>query len=268
MKLRAGLLLLLAGCQGQADRPVADGGPTIVSLNPCSDAILAEVSGPDQLLAISHFSHSARATSMPLDKAAQYRATGGTVEEVLALDPDVVVADIFLAPATRAALEHTGVQVESVGIAATVEESIAQIRQLAALSGNADAGEALVGRIEAAWASAAYDGPRRTVLLWQQGGIVPGESSLIAQLLEHSGFALHSAARGLGQGAYLPLEQVLADPPELVLAAGGERMLSHPVLQHLPGTRYASFDPALLYCGGPSIIRTLDRLTQIRNSLQ
>ena len=40
--------------------------PTIVSLNPCTDAILAEVADPAQLLAISHYSHDPRATSMPL----------------------------------------------------------------------------------------------------------------------------------------------------------------------------------------------------------
>ena len=36
-------------------------------------------------------------------------------------------------------------------------------------------------------------------LLWQAGGIVPGEATLIAELLAHTGFASHAAARGLGQ---------------------------------------------------------------------
>ena len=93
-----------------------------------------------------------------------------------------------------------------------------------------------------------------TALLWQQGGIVPGEETLIARLMAHTGFASHSAARGLGQGAYLPLEQVLADPPELVLAAGGERMLTHPALRALEGVRYERLDPSLLFCGGPTVI--------------
>ena len=42
---------------------------------------------------------------MPAEQALRYPATGGTVEEVLALDPDVVVAGSFIAPATLAALE-------------------------------------------------------------------------------------------------------------------------------------------------------------------
>ena len=95
-------VLLLAGCAPVVERRAGTTHPTIVSLNPCSDAILAEVAEPAQLLAISHYSHDPRASSMPLAKARRFRVTGGTVEEVLALDPDVVVADPFIAPATRA----------------------------------------------------------------------------------------------------------------------------------------------------------------------
>ena len=96
---------------------------------------------------------------------------------------------------------------------------------------------------------------------------MPGEETLIARLMAHAGFASHSAARGLGQGAYLPLEQVLADPPELVLAAGSERMLTHPALRSLAGVRYESFDPSLLFCGGPTVIRAAERLAEIGSEM-
>ncbi|MEO6151917.1 MAG: ABC transporter substrate-binding protein [Croceibacterium sp.] len=258
---------VLAGC-ASAPAPDARGAhPTIVSLNPCSDAILAEVADPAQLLAISFYSHQPRATSMPLAQARRFRATGGTVEEVLALDPDVVVASTYLAPATAHALARLGIRVETVGVAATVAESEAQVRRLSALAGHPGRGAALVQRIEAAVAAGRGAGRPVTALVWQAGGIVPGADTLIARLLANAGFASHSAARGLGQGAYLPLEQVLADPPQVILAAGGERMLTHPTLRHLAGTRRATLDPALLYCGGPTIIRAAARLAQVRGSL-
>ena len=87
-------------------------------------------------------------------------------------------------------------------------------------------------------------------------------------MLERAGFASHSAARGLGQGAYLPLEQVLADPPQVILAAGEQRMLSHPVLRELDGVRYETLDASLLYCGGPTIPHALARLTDIRAGIK
>jgi iron complex transport system substrate-binding protein len=255
--------LLLAGCAPIVERETNSAYPTIVSLNPCSDAILAEVADPAQVLAISHYSHDPRATSMPLGQARRYRATGGTVEEVLALDPDVVVADPFVAPATRAAFKRLGIRVEVLGLASSVRESEAQVRQLAALAGNSTRGEALVARIEAALAETRHGG-RVPALLWQQGGLVPGEGTLAAEVLSHTGFASHSAARGLGQGAYLPLEHVLADPPRVILSAGSERAQAHPALQSLD-VPVARIDASMLYCGGPTIPRLARRLAEVRD---
>ena len=257
--------LALAAC---AEPPPSSGDhPTIVSLNPCTDAVLAEVADPAQLLAVSHYSHDPRASSMPLAEARRFRATGGTVEEVLALDPDVVVAGSFLPPATAQAFARLGIRVETFGIVPDLEENAAQVRRLAALAGHPERGEALLGRIDAALAATRHDGEPVVALLWQSGGIVPGEDTLAARLLAHTGFASHSAARGLGQGAYLPLERVLADPPAVVIAAGGERMLTHPALRGLAGMRYARLDPTLLFCAGPTVIRAAERLADIRASL-
>jgi iron complex transport system substrate-binding protein len=241
--------------------------PTIVSLNPCTDAVLAEVADPAQILAVSHYSHDPRASSMPQAAARRFRATGGTVEEVLALDPDVVVAGSFLPPATAQAFDRLGIRVETFGIVPDLAENAAQVRRLAALAGHPRRGEALLARIDATLAATRHRGAPVTALLWQSGGIVPGEDTLVAHLLAHTGFASHSAARGLGQGAYLPLERVLADPPAVVLAAGGERMLTHPALRGLAGVRYAALDPTLTFCGGPTVIRAAERLAAIRRDI-
>jgi iron complex transport system substrate-binding protein len=265
LKIGAAVVPLLAGGCGPAPDAAAL-HPSFVSLNPCTDAVLAEVADPGQILAVSHYSHDPRATSMPVAQARRFRATGGTVEEVLALDPDVVVSSAFLPPAQARAFRKLGVRVETFGIVPDLKENAVQVRRLAALAGHPERGEALLARIDAALAAARFDGPKVRTLLWQEGGIVPGEETLIARLMALTGFASHSAARGLGQGAYVPLEQVLADPPELVLAAGDERMLTHPVLRKLKGLRYERFDPSLLYCGGPTIVRAAQRLARIRNT--
>ncbi|HEY6815006.1 MAG TPA: ABC transporter substrate-binding protein, partial [Croceibacterium sp.] len=157
--------------------PEQQAHPTIVSLNPCTDAVLAEVAEPGQILAVSHYSHDPRATSLPLAEARRFRATGGTVEEVLALDPDLVVAGSFLPPATAQAFDRLGIRVETFGIVADLAENAAQIRRLAALAGHPERGEALLARIDAALAAARHEGPPVVALLWQSGGIVPGEGT-------------------------------------------------------------------------------------------
>ena len=256
----------LAACTPHAEPPHT---PKIVSLNPCSDAILAEVTGPGQLLAISHYSADPRSRSMDPRVARQYPATRGTLEEIIALHPDVVVDGTFVAPATAAAYHRLGVALETLPIAATVEDSHAQIRRLAALAGHADRGEALIQRINAALVQAAPAPGTVSLpaLVWEPGGIVPGDRTLIADLLRRTGFANFSAARGLRQADQLPLERVLADPPRVILAAGETRALTHPALASLRNVATAPLDPALLYCAGPTIIRAAARLAEVRRAL-
>lgn len=261
-------LAVVAGCS-PAERTDTR-SPQIVSLNPCVDAILAEIA-PDQLVAISHYSHDPQGSSMPAARAEQYPSTSGSAEEVAALAPDLVVAGMFLPPATEKAFDDMGLKVVKSGAITNVDEAFEQIRDLAILTGRERAGERLISEIESALeASAPPPGARPIpVLVWQSGGLVPGEVTLISDLLSRVGFANWSAGRGLGQGAIVPLEQVVADPPPLILVAGsgGEenRKLHHPALSKLKGVEQAEMVPNLLFCGGTTIPKTVRRLAEIRD---
>ena len=271
VRLPCAILAVLL-CSSCAPAPLPAGeeasAPRVVSLNPCTDAILAEVADARQILAISHYSHDPHATSMDLDHARRFRATGGSVEEVLALKPDLVIGSTFTDPATRAAYARLGIRFEAMGIAGTVEQSRAQVRRIAALVGHAERGEALVTRIDAALARAAP--PPGTAplpaVIWQADGMVPGEQALIVQLMEAAGLANFAGQQGLGQADRLSLEQLLANPPQvlLVVADGEDRQRFHPALRHLTGTARYRLDPRLVYCGGPTIIAAARRLSAIR----
>lgn len=269
----AAAALSIGGCVG--DIPLAPAArPTVVSLNPCADAILAEVAAPGQLLAVSHYSHDPRGSSMPLEQARRFSATGGTVEEIVALAPDLVVGDSFTAPATRQALQRLGIRFSALPIATTIAASQAQVRSLARLIERPAEGERVIARIERSLQMAAPPAGwmPRSAIVWQGGGLVAGDETLIAGLLTRAGFRSAAATRGLGQGAILPLEAMLADPPQVILAAGdpranGDRLLRHPVLANLSGTARARLEPGLFYCGGPSIPRALARLAAIRRGL-
>lgn len=269
---RAGRLAILlalgvAGCTKLAAAPAPATGharPAIVSLNPCLDAVLVEIAAPGQVLAISHYSRDPGASSLDAARAAQFRTTGGTVEEIIALAPDLVVAGQFLPPATRSALERLGIRVETFGSPASVEESHAQSRRIAALAGAQQNGEALIARIDRALAEAAPlgAGPSPRAVLWQPGGLAAADHTLVAELLARAGFARMGTG---GQGTFLTLEEVLADPPDILLVAGTDRAQHHPALAAVPHMRRAEYDPSLLWCGGPTIIRAAQRLAAIRH---
>ena len=262
--LAVAVALGLAGCT-PADLDsdnASSGGPRIVSLNPCLDAILVEVAEPAQILALSHYSADPQSSSISRDVAGRYDFTGGTVEEVLALKPDLVLVSTFMAPATRAALDDLGVRVESFGSPGSVDESVMQVNRLATLVEQRRNGEMLVEKIERSVRQSNAVIPVSAVL-WQPGGIVAGERQLISELLRAAGFSSHSAALGLGQADYLSLEQVLVDPPDVLLVAGKSRPQQHPALKEAE-IKVAQFDPSLVYCGGPTIPRAMERLREIR----
>jgi iron complex transport system substrate-binding protein len=212
---------------------------------------------------------------MDVRYARRFRAVSGSAEEILALRPDVVIAGEFMPPTTVAALQRTGVRLVRLPIASTVAESEEQVATIARLVGHPERGQTLDARIEAALARAAPPAAKApiTAVVWEPGGIVPGDNTLVAELLRRTGFVNFSAARGMRQADVLPLETMLADPPRVIFAAGDprtseDRMLAHPALGALRGTLRVRFDPSLLWCGGPTLIRGAERLAEIRERLR
>ena len=265
------LPVLLTACAPAPTREAAY--PAIVSLNPCTDAILAQVADPAQILALSAYSSDPAGSSMDVATARRFRSVSGSVEEVAALQPDLVLGSTFEPPASVAALGQLHLRFEAFGAAGTVAESKAQVTRLAVLAGHPERGAALNAAIDAALVQAAPPpGPAVPALVWQAGGMVPGSDTLIAQLLSAAGFSNAAAARGLRQADLLPLEQVLANPPRVIFTAGNalaneDRLLAHPALRGLTGTLRAPLNPALLWCGGPTIPKALARLREVRRGL-
>lgn len=259
-------IALLAACAPSAAPRADTAAPTIVSLNPCIDAILVEVAAPGQVLALSHYSRDPGSSSISESTAARFAITGGTAEEIIALAPDLVLASSFIAPTTRSALERAGLRVETFGSPTTIAESIAQVRRVAELAGRGLEGARLVREMEQA-AEPASGTRAVSTLLWQPGEIVPGDATLVAEMLRAKGFANHAAMMGLAQADFAALETVLADPPALLLVAGDSAGQRHPLLAGLTKTQVEPLDPRLLYCGGRTIVGLGMRLDRIRAEL-
>lgn len=272
--------LAVAGCSSQAaDRaaqraaPGREALPRVVSINPCVDAVLMQVADPAQIAAISHYSQDERATSIPLEQARRFAATSGTAEEVVVLAPDIVIAGSHVAPSTISALHRMNIPLIQIGVPESIDESSAQVRTIAAAIRQPARGEALVARIDdAVRAASASSAAPSGALIWQGGGLVPGDGTLASELLRVTGFRNLSADYGLKQWDVLPLEYMVAKPPQVLLSVGAhdrsDRMLGHPVLaglkQQIAVRRYPE---KLLHCGGPTIIDAVGHLAQIRRTL-
>lgn len=260
------LVALLAGCAAPAPAVVPHQGPRIVSLNPCADAILAEVADPGQIAAFSPENRDPLARSVSDAVAARFASTHGSIEEVVALHPDVVIDGAYAAPSTLAAWRRMGLRLEVMQLDSGVADSLAQVRRIARIAGHPDRGEALVRRIEAALSAAAppAGAPPVSAVIRVWEGRVAGSDTLVDDVARRTGFATITARAGYGQGTVYPLERLLAAPPRAVIAFGTNRALDHPALDSVPQMARVNLPMTLLYCGGPTIPRLAARLAALR----
>ncbi|PHY22644.1 ABC transporter substrate-binding protein [Caulobacter sp. BP25] len=249
----------------------------IASLNACLDAMLVHLADRSQIAALSHYAREEQGSTV----AAQARTlpfTWESAEEIIALQPDLVLASQHSALATRNALKRLHVPVERFTVPKTVEEGLAQVQRVAGLIGHPERGERLVARIRAALAAATvHPGARRlSALIYQPNGFAAGPHTLVDEMMTLAGFDNAARRYGLKSWGNVPLELLLADPPEVLLvgepAPGGrswaDRVMTHPALGALKGRmKQARFPERLLYCGGPVLIQTAQAMARARGEI-
>jgi iron complex transport system substrate-binding protein len=270
-ELAAIVLFALAAPQPSSAR---DAPRRVVSLNPCLDAVLLDVADPSQIAALSRYSREPGQSAV-WARARRYPATSGTAEEVAALHPDLVLISGMGASGLTGVLPRLGIAAADFGVPASVAQSEAQVRRVARLVGHPDRGEALVARIEAALAAAspAAGTPRLSALVYVAKGFASGPGTLMDELMRRAGFDNAVRRYGFTRSADVPLELVVADPPQVLLAgrlAPGEptwadRAISHPALAAVAKRmKRETFPQTLLFCAGPVMIPALQALSAAR----
>ncbi len=256
--------LLIAGCSKIDD----DAQGKIVSINPCTDAILLELADAEQIGAISHYSHDKNASSADLEIARKFPSIGQSAEEIIAIKPSLVLAGGHLGPSTLQALQSLDITVLQSPVANSIAQSHDQIRAIAEAIGQKARGDALIQRIDERL-DAAHSEAAIPAIIWQGGGLVPGKDTLVDELLMRTGFQNNAGDYGLSQWDVIGLERLSAHPPSIILRGGNEteRLLNHPILEDIE-TKVADFPQSLIWCAGPTIAKAADRLSAIRQEFQ
>lgn len=260
---RAIPLLLMLGACSAAPTP---GGGGIVSTNPCADAMLVELVPSQRIAAISHYSKDAGATSIPLNVAHRFRTTAGTAEEVIALNPDLVVTSTFTPAASRAAYARAGLKVLLFDAPASIADSRVQVMMLARAVGAERAGRAMVARIDRAVQAAGARGPAPSTLLYIGGNLATGPGTLLDELMTRAGLRDAAPDYGLTHTGTVATEALVMRPPALILMPDLTARPAQRRAALLAGrTRIAQFPRTLINCGGPTIVPALMRLAAIRD---
>jgi iron complex transport system substrate-binding protein len=244
--------------------------PRIASINLCTDQLLVTLADPAQILGLSPYSRD-RARSWDAAKAAQFSKLSGEAEDVLVLQPDVVVAGRFTKRATRELLKEKGLRVVEFDAARSLDDVKKQIRQMGDLVQHPDRAAAEIQRLDTAIAHAREVVSRKPyrVLALSRRGWVSGGDSLTSSLLATAGLSNAATELGYKLGGFVSLEAIVSLRPDFLLVseAGdfaedeGRAFMLHPALERFyPASKRLVIPERLTVCGGPRLSEALDRL--------
>ena len=250
----------------------------IVSLDLCADQLLIELVERERIAAVTHLAADRAVSAMP-EKARGIPITHGAAEDVLRYDPDLVLAGPFGVSPTVSLLRRLKRNVVVVPLAPDLEGVRTSVRAVAAAVGEEVRGETIVAAFDRRLASipAARQTPPPTAVIYQVGGAVSGTGSLADAALIAAGFRNMAAEYRVTRGGQVPLEALVASPPDLLVLSNpveeyrtvAADNLRHPALGLLR-QRHASIElPWQLWlCGTPHIAEAVARLAEARAKIE
>jgi len=270
--LRLALCIALAG-GAAASAMASDPGPRhVMSLSMCTDDLLLELLPPERIASVTYYSRDA-GISYEWPQAANVRINWGTVEEVLAQKPDLVLAGTYTTPAARALLKKMHYPLLEVPPAENFDEVRAVTRQVAHALGRDAAGAALLAKMDATLQSLAASRPQRVIRVaaWGEGGSIPGKGTMFDTILTAAGGVNIAASLDGGYRSF-DIEQLLAARPDILAYAGNVSdtpghntdIAQHPLLRKLYAARSITYPSALYNCG---VVESADAAVALRASL-
>jgi len=266
----AALLVAIAIMLVPAALSAAGTPKRIVSLNLCTDELVLRLADRSNIASITWLSKDAISANV-VDLAADLPVNHGLAEEIIPLDPDLVVAGTFTARTAVAMLKATRFPVTEFGVAHDIADVRLGIRKMAALVGEPARGEALVASFDGRLAEIGTPAPGRrpTALVFNANGFTVGAGTLVDDIMTRAGLDNVAAHMKLGNYSQLPLEiAVRSDVDVLIISARRDgppslatALLDHPVLSKLgPKTHIVVLPTNLWSCGGPEVAEAIARL--------
>ena len=264
-----GAALIIFGCL-DLQAAAASNLPRIASINLCTDQLLITLADPPQILGLSPYSRDP-ARSWAAAQADSFLRLSGTAEDVLMLQPDVVVAGRFTKLATRELLKEKGLRVVEFDAARSLDDVKKQIRLMGDVTRHPDRASAEIDRLDAAIAHVrqlAAPKPHRVLAISRRGWVTGGDS-LTSSLLANAGLSNAAKDLGIKSGRFATLETIVDLKPDFILVSDdsgfaedeGSAFLLHPALERFyPATKRIVIPERLTVCGGPMLSEAMDRL--------
>jgi len=246
------ILLLALSIQSQAAKVEASKPiEKILSLDLCTDWMLATYADPSQVLALSPL-----LDQYPVDwMKKEWPSHDGSLEQILELNPDLVITGEYNALMLRRRLQELGIRVEILSLPKNFSEVDLYEQRLLSLIGKPLTLNKTDKLLQASSNRQSYSKSKPKLLLLGPNGIGTGRGTFEDDLLQHTGWNNYLTSEGYSN---LDLEQIVTHPPDAILwstsdsAALANLFAKHPVLrQVISKDRWLSTDDWRWHCPGP-----------------
>jgi iron complex transport system substrate-binding protein len=245
----------------------------VVSLNLCVDELLLRLADSRNVASVTWLARDP-ANSNVADLAAEIPVNHGLAEEIIPLNPDLVIAGIYTARPAVALLKRTGTPLVEVGVPKNLAEVRQQIRDIAALIGEREKGESVIAAMDAGLAAvpAAPSSSRPRAIVLNPNGATVGKGTLVDEIMTRAGLTNVAAELAIDNYGQIPLEAVVASGVDVLIVSASRdgppalatEILRHPVLSALSGrTRVVVMPGRLWNCGGPAVVEAIERLRRV-----
>lgn len=256
------------------DAAAADPGPQhVMSLSMCTDELLLELLPPARIASVTYYSRDP-SNSYQWPQAAKVRINWGTVEEVLAEKPDLVLAGTYTTPAARSLLKKLRWPLLEVAPAVNFDQIRAVTRQVAHALRRDALGESLIAKMDSTLQELAASKPRQIIRVaaWGEGGSIPGRDTLFDAILNAAGGVNIAATLDGGTYTSFEVEQLIAAHPDVLAYASNvadtpglnTELAQHPLIRRLYSHRSVTYPGALYSCG---VVESADAAAALRVSL-
>jgi iron complex transport system substrate-binding protein len=254
--LAAGLVFL--ACPPASASPPDARPRRIVSLNLCADQYLLALADRNQIAALTRFAADP-AMSAEAARARGIRRLGQSAEEVLKIDPDLIVGMPMRRTGIMAAIAGRHIPTADVKIAASYADIVVQVRDIARAVGHPERGEAVIRRMNRALATIPKARHAGVAAYYQRRGYLTGTGTLIDDLMTRVGLVNLATRLGKPPLSQMSLEELVAARPDYLIVESatqtvtdqGTEMLHHPLLR---GIRRLVVPEAWTVCGGPAYV--------------
>lgn len=255
-----GFAFILATSLSFASAAYPEAPKRVASLKLCTDELLLLLAAPGQIASVTYLAQQPEETPL-WRQARRHSSNDGSLLSVAGFDPDLVVDMGGGGRDSERIARRLGMRVVTLPYLQDLDDLEDAIRTLSTAIGRPAAGRHLLGRIDELRKTTP---PAKIDAIWLGGG----GRSLAAQGLGAQWMALAGLRQRRLAGDRVTLEQLVTDPPALLLLSSyrenqysaEQRWLSHPLLKRSRAPRTIRTDGRRWTCMGPSMIEEVLRL--------